>query len=243
MQTIAYTVMYGDKETKVCKKGFVAIFGISEKRARVALCKMTLGKTTTLDQRGKQSTVTKFIGDKADLVRVHIRMLPTMTSHYSRAKSQNRVYMDSNLSIVKLYDMFVSFMKQDHPDVEIVSFNYYSKVFRTEFNIGFAPPKIDSCNACDLFVASLSNAKQLGMFQEALDEIRRNMEWHKELGRQGRSLIDDFHDDSDDIMVLCFDLEQTLPTPKLSASVAYYKRKLWTYNFCIYNLQTRKSTM
>ena len=45
------------------------------------------------------------------------------------------------------------------------------------------------------------------------------------------------------IRAICVDLQQTLPMPKLSASVAYYKRKMWTYNLCIHNLKTNTSTM
>ena len=49
--------------------------------------------------------------------------------------------------------------------------------------------------------------------------------------------------DNDNTLALCFHLQQTLPTPKLPQSAAYYKRKLWTYNFCVTNMQTNTSTM
>lgn len=138
-QRILYSVIYGNKHYNVCKKAFMAIFGIGDKRVRVVLKKLTLGKTTVADKRGTNARVSKFSGEKADLVREHIKTLPTLKSHYYRAKSRNRMYMESNLSVVKLYDMYVKFIKDEHPNVDIVSFNYYSNVFRTEFNIGFMP--------------------------------------------------------------------------------------------------------
>lgn len=243
-QTILYSVMYGDKKHSICKKGFCSIFGIGQKRVRVAIQKLTMGKTTLPDQRGKTPTATKFVGEKADLVRTHIKMLPTMSSHYSRAKSPYRMYLDSTLSVVKLYDMYVKFMKDQHPDVEVVSFNYYSKVFRSEFNIGFSPPVIDTCNTCDLLKANIQNYRQMGCAQAQLNDMQRELDEHKALAARGRAALDSFiTDDSEDIMALCFDLQQTLPTPKLSTSVAFYKRKLWTYNFGIFNLKTKKSTM
>ena len=245
--TVAYTVKYGDSEFKVCKQGFLSIFGIGAKRCRVALQKVTLGKTTVPDQRGKKESATKIVGPKADLVREHIAMLPTMTSHYSRAKSSLRKYMDSSLSVKKLYDLYTDYIKTDHPDVEPVSFNYYGNVFRLEFNIGFAPPKVDTCSTCDAFQASITNLQERGAgseeAQEAMQRLQEDLDRHRELARIGRQQVDAFSAEGDDVMALCFDLQQTLPTPKLSTNVAYYKRKLWTYNLCIHNLVTKKSTM
>ncbi|XP_068206989.1 papilin-like isoform X2 [Palaemon carinicauda] len=150
-QTIMYHVMYGGVEHSVCKKGFCSIFGISDRRVRVALERSARGDPS--DRRGKNPRVTKFVGPKADLVRTHIQNLPTMSSQcHLCAKSGDRVYLDSNLNIVRLHQMYLDFMREKHPEVETVSFNYYSNVFRTEFNIGFMPPVI-SCITCGLLIA------------------------------------------------------------------------------------------
>lgn len=45
------------------------------------------------------------------------------------------------------------------------------------------------------------------------------------------------------IQCLTFDIEKTLETPSLSANEAYYKRILWTYNFCIYDEVQKKGFM
>lgn len=41
--------------------------------------------------------------------------------------------------------------------------------------------------------------------------------------------------------VICLDLQQTQPLPRLSTNEAFYKRKMWLYNLCIYDLKKNKS--
>ena len=76
-----------------------------------------------------------------------------------------------------------------------------------------------------------------------MKRLQEDLDRHRQLARVARQEVDSFSVEGDDVMALCFDLQQTLPTPKLSTNVAYYKRKLWTYNLCIHNLITKKSTM
>ena len=47
----------------------------------------------------------------------------------------------------------------------------------------------------------------------------------------------------DDTWVNVMDLQAALPTPKLSSNFAFYKRKLWTFNFGIHNLKTGRGHM
>ena len=42
---------------------------------------------------------------------------------------------------------------------------------------------------------------------------------------------------------ICFDLQQTLPLPKLTSGPAFYKRKLWLYNLCIHDCGLNKGHM
>jgi hypothetical protein len=47
----------------------------------------------------------------------------------------------------------------------------------------------------------------------------------------------------DSLEVIAVYLQQALPTPKLTWSAQYYKRKMWTYNLCVHNVKTGASTM
>ena len=50
-------------------------------------------------------------------------------------------------------------------------------------------------------------------------------------------------DNPDDIHVICFDLQQALPTPKISSGPAFYKRKLWTCNLCIHDAGSNNASV
>ncbi|KAK3866123.1 hypothetical protein Pcinc_028321 [Petrolisthes cinctipes] len=233
--TRVYHVSYNNIRTKMCLPGFMAVHGITKKRIDNAIRKMTHTATPLLDLRGRHKSANKIGGRKAGRIRQHIRLLPAMTSHYSRAKAPNRLYLDSTLNIRKLYDIYLTWMSEQFPQEERVSFHYYSDVFTCEFNIGFEPPKVDTCTICDTLQMALSNAtiEQKAEQQAKLDD-------HKREAKKAQDFMKRLQDDNNlETRAVCMDLQQILPTPKLHTSVAYYKRKLWTYNFCIHNLKTK----
>ncbi|KAK3890068.1 hypothetical protein Pcinc_005983 [Petrolisthes cinctipes] len=238
--TRVYHVSYNNMRTKVCLPGFMAMHNITKKRIDNAIRKMTHTAKPLLDLRGHHKPANKIEGRKADHVREHIRLLPAMTSHYSRTKAPNRLYLDSTLNIRKLYDMYLTWMSEQFPQDGRVSFHYYSDVFTCEFNISFEPPKVDTCTICDTLQMALSNATT---DQEKADQ-QAKLDEHKREAKKAQDFMKRLQDDNDpETRAVCIDLQQILPTPKLHTSVAYYKRKLWTYNFCIHNLKTKVSTM
>ena len=46
-----------------------------------------------------------------------------------------------------------------------------------------------------------------------------------------------------DLDVLCFDLQQTLPTPLLTTNVVFYKRQRWVYNLGVHDCGKDKGVM
>ena len=77
---------------------------------------------------------------------------------------------------------------------------------------------------------------------------KRSLETGKELhlvkAERGYALAREITSAADDnTMVICLDLQQALPTPKVSTSIAFYKRKLWTYNFGIHDYKTKRGFM
>ncbi|KAK3895105.1 hypothetical protein Pcinc_001200 [Petrolisthes cinctipes] len=103
---LSYSVVYQDKTLSVCCTGFTSIFGISKARVLWAISKKTCTDVPVLDQRGRHEPARKITGHKAKCVRDHINQLQTVTSHYCRARNPHRRYLESNLSISKLYESY-----------------------------------------------------------------------------------------------------------------------------------------
>jgi len=103
------------------------------------------------DRRGKHRPANKTKQWKTDLIRQHIGLFPTMASHYCRSKT-TRKYLDSKLTITKMYEEFCTFYKEkvpsDETDRNVPSQNVYRNIFCSEFNLGFFVPKKDQCALC-----------------------------------------------------------------------------------------------
>ena len=238
--TLHCTVVFENVTYSVCKTGFLSIFGLKRRRLENAIKKISVSLTPLQDKRGKHRHL-KIDSDEADCVVEHITSLETVSSHYTRAKSPKRRYMDSNLSLPRLYVMYKHWMAEHHPDVTIVKESFYRHIFTTRFNISFKPPKTDTCSTCDEVNAGIKGAVDAGN-PEAENELKIILEDHKKLADEGQRMMREFGRNSDEeTRVICIDLQQTQPIPKLSTSVAYYKRKMWMFNLCIHDIKKNKS--
>lgn len=226
----------------VCRQGFLSILGITKTRLATAQKSVTGGGSPIADKRGCYPHQ-RVIGDEArQLVIDHVRSFPTVSSHYTRAKSPHRRYLDTRLSVCKMYKMYESWVKREHPDTAVVKESYYRHLFNTEFNLSFKPPATDTCSKCDQLTTSITAARDHGDV-DTCQALEQELEKHKDQAARGQSLMKEVAREADDDMrVLCLDLQQTLPCPRLATNVAYYKRKLWVYNLCIYDLKTGKPT-
>ena len=112
-----------------------------------------------------------------------------------------------------------------------VSLAIYRHVFNTHFNISFHKPIKDQCDLCNSYKnASSSDEQNMKEKYENLIEnntmCRLQKDRDKKMAQEGT------------ITTACFDLEQVLLTPKAFEYSLYYKRRLNTFNFSIYNLGT-----
>nr|CAI5867395.1 unnamed protein product [Callosobruchus analis] len=81
------------------------------------------------------------------------------------------------------------------------------------------------------------------VYDEGTAEARSEMEEHyqlhminKDTGRQLKNIDKEKAKLNSDFCAAVFDLEQVLPTPKSNVGITFYKLKLSTYNFTIFNL-------
>ena len=242
-----YTVKHYEETFKVCRNGFLAMHDLSEKRLLLHVKRMKESPTGTpvSDKRGKAPNPKKITGVKLQNVHEHIANLPTTSSHYTRAKSPHRRYLESGGSIRDLYNRYISWMNENYRGEEKVTGRFYEKVFTENYNIGFQPPKKDTCSYCDLTQMHIAEKKRKN---EDTSELERELEAHQRKAKNVQELLSSQRDlvqsaDESAIRVVAMDLQQTLPCPRLSTGVAYYLRKLWVYNFCIYDITQGRATM
>ncbi|CAG9573071.1 unnamed protein product [Danaus chrysippus] len=125
-------------------------------------------------------------------------------------------------------------------EAEKVSKAMYTKLFYTNFNLKRAPLKKDTCNKCDTLQAKLTHCKTT----EEKTAIDTEREEHCRKWEQARHVMKtDFilATQCKELECLTFDLQKTLPMPKIPTGIIYYKRQLWLYNMGIYSAKTNTS--
>ena len=86
------------------------IHGFGKRRLEVLRKKMPVGLTVPEpDCRGKHTNrPTKISEELREKIREHIMSFPTRQSHYSRHDNTGRLYLSPDLSIAKMYQMFLA---------------------------------------------------------------------------------------------------------------------------------------
>ena len=215
--TIRYTVTVDSEELHVCKIAFCKMHQINRGKVDFIKTQIKQGYSAPrVPQTGKCSSKNKVPDSMKDDVRDHIRQFPVESSHYSRNKNPNRRYLSAELSINKMYQLYIIWCNdgQKHH----VSLGMYRHIFTNEFNYGFGTPKSDTCSVCDN-PDSINVSEHKDKANEAYEEMKRDKE-----KSQANS----------DMNFITFDLQKTLPLPKLATSIAFYLRQVWFYNMGIH---------
>lgn len=211
---------------RVCRDIFVNTLRISTKRVNTALQKV---RTLSIpDKRGGYGGYNKLDEERKNSVIEHIAKFPRYISHYSRENTGKQEFLPQDTTLPLMYKLYKTDI-QDTP----VSFSTYKKIFYSEFNLKTKPLQKDTCNKCDTFKIKAQNA----------DTEEERLKWktehdahllQAEVARS--SMKNDFSAaaSNPEIETLSFDLEKTLPLPRIPTNIIFYKRQLWLYNFGIH---------
>ncbi|CAG9829537.1 unnamed protein product [Diabrotica balteata] len=228
-KTLHFSLRINGENIKVCKKYFTATFQISDHRVR-----NTGGKSEICGLRSVNVLSPK---NKVDVSKVveHINSIPVHQSHYTRTHNPNRKYLHPDLTIRKMYNMYVDKCNNEWQVTPVKEKMYYS-VFSTKFNLHFKQPLKDTCSKRDAAQVTLNKAI-------ISDEEKRKVEIENKLhlrkAEQARSALKvDKEKSSSHDYVFTFDLQKALAFPKLTTSVAYYKRNMYVYNLGVHPYHT-----
>ena len=245
-----YSVKFNNTEFVICRKAFHSVHGISAKRCIIQQQRMRASPTGTpiADKRGQGPSANKIVGPKLECVYEHIESLPTTSSHYTRARCPHRKYLEAGGTIKLMFDKYEFWMREVHPDVEVVKLRFYEKIFTECYNIAFKLPKKDTCARCDKLKIDINDKKAKG---EDVGPLQKLLDDHKKHAATAQRLLTDAAKNPtppsvmspESTRVVAMDLQQNHPCPRISTSLAYYLRKLWVYNFCIYDVTKGKASM
>lgn len=217
---------------QVCRNFFMNCLQVSMTRIHSAL-NMAKTNPSARENRGRTAPANKTTEDMKSTVIKFIESIPAYQSHYGRAKSQKK-YLHHNLNIVKLYREYKRVM--EFRQQNSVSEYVFRGIFNTEFNLSFKRRHSDTCKTCDGFQTSLSSS--IVPF-DVKDSFVKQRDIHMKLvestNANFRKDVIDAIGSMAKTVVLTFDLQKTLETPSITTSIAFYRRQLWTYNFCIYD--------
>ena len=209
-----YEVTANGTKVRICKLAFQKLHGISEAKVKHIVDQCKTGQSSVRPStRGRHNNRPNKVSEALrNDIRAHIQSLPAERSHYSRAKNQNRMYLSPTLSINSIYRDYVRCRTEENQPV--VSRAMYGKIFDSVFNLGFGSPRTDTCSRCDM----LQSPDDLQMHKQKAESAFQQQRIDRADARSGHCAF------------ISFDMEKTLPLPKLSVGEAFYLRQLWLYN-------------
>lgn len=216
------------EKVKVCQTFFLNTLSISHQVVKTVAKKIQNSNTTVEpDMRGKVQCNSRLPSGVKESVRDHINLFETIESHYCR-KESSKTYLPSSLNIKKMYDLYKVYCSENA--IKVASECIYRQIFCREFNISFFIPKKDQCGICTKY-KNCNDIERLEM-QDQYDLHLQN----KNLARESKEKDKERAKQEEKFCTAVFDLQQVLPCPKIEVGEAYYKRKLSTFNFTVYDI-------
>lgn len=218
---IKYFVQVNAKTVPVCRQAFLRILNLKKHRVQGVAKRFLSTGVLPKETRGGDRR-TKLYDDKRRSVINFIKTFQCIESHYCRSKSSVRVYVSSDLNIMKMHRMY----NQSCDDSLKVKCAYFRHIFNTRFNIGFGTPRTDVCSKCLELTEKLKTEKD----QTVKNALICEQKIHKLKYRAFYNLL---KEKRDDLVTVSFDCQKNFPLPRVPDQIVYYKRQLYLYNFTI----------
>lgn len=214
--SVKFHLQICDESRRVCKEAFCKLLDISRAvpdriRASKSLSLLSPSPYNRGTHQNRPNRISEF---DLKIVRDHIASFPTNSSHYSRTSNPNRRYLSPLLSIAKMYDLYRT--KCIDESKSPVTAAAYRRTFCCYFNLGFGSIQSDVCARCDSGDANEEHRKEIEL---ALELMKKDRQESLESNNQA---------------FITFDMEKTLPLPKVPTSIAFYLSQLWLYNVGIH---------
>ncbi|CAH1988271.1 unnamed protein product [Acanthoscelides obtectus] len=229
--SFSYYIRKPLEKQRVCKTAFLNLHSISNSRLQ-RLNRLFVSQSSPRDLRGTHNNRPHTLQPQVtSKIHHHIESFPRRTSHYS---SKEIHYLDSNLNVKTMYNLFVKL----HPELtKIVEYEFYLKFFKENFALKFGRPQVDVCGQCEELTTKLKdsnlndNAKRVAA-AELMVHKRRAKKFYSKLKE-----VTDLCHEREDVGGIVFDYVQNMPLPVIPVQEIFYYRQLWLYGFEIHDLK------
>ncbi|CAH1967789.1 unnamed protein product [Acanthoscelides obtectus] len=223
-----YYLTVREERISVCQIFFLNTLCISAQVVKTVIKKLGSTGVISADKRGKVCKNSQIDDTVKQTVRNHINSFDFIESHYCRINT-SRLYLPPTLNISKMYVLYEEYCN-DNNIKDTATESMYRTIFVEEFNISFFKPKKDLCDICHAYENS-SEEEKLKIEEEYRLHRENRLKARESKDRDKKKATE-----SSSFVAAAFNLQKALPVPKSEVGLAYYKLKLQTYNFSIYNL-------
>lgn len=219
-----------NREVIVCKTAMIRLHGIGRKLIERICTHMSVSVTAPPDLRGKHLHRPKIIPPNLiQQVNDHIKSFRKRESHYGREKS-HKFYLSPELNIKIMHQLYLKkyenhnyeLLQQGENVKPLITYDYFFRYFKENFNYSFGRSRTDTCKKCDL----LDNKLKSTLDEEEKNALKAEKEVHlKKSEWFYRSLREHTKEaqENEEVEVLCFDFQQNSPLPKVpSAELSTY---------------------
>lgn len=179
------------------------------------------------DRRGKylRNTIDK------NIIMEHIKSFNPCISHYRREHAPNKLYLPSDVTIVK---MFENFQKQ-HSQVKC-SYDFYRKIVSEDMNISFTQLGHEECEKCESF--SLNHSHNKDQLQEGCEycvnyknHIEKANNSRKEYRKDVNAAMENIKFKITDEIFYSAELQKVIMLPRLDT----FKEVIFTPRLIVFN--------